>query len=113
MQDYVGNKEYMYSAHHMCLQCGESVPELEPRSFSFNSPIGACKKCHGLGMIHEWPWADNDPKMHGKKEYPDFFGPKYATEHTCRECYGKRLNKYALAVTIGDENIFDVCAIIN
>jgi len=104
----VGDKEYMYSAHHMCLQCGTSVPELEPRSFSFNSPVGACNTCHGLGMTHEWPWSDNDPEA-WKKDYPGFFGPKYAKELTCRGCLGKRLNRYALAVTIGGKNIFDVC----
>ncbi len=32
-----------------CLNCGTSMPELEPRIFSFNSPHGACRRCHGLG----------------------------------------------------------------
>jgi excinuclease ABC subunit A len=32
-----------------CPDCGESMPEIEPRSFSFNSPYGACETCHGLG----------------------------------------------------------------
>lgn len=104
----VGDKSYLYSSHKMCLKCAKSVPELEPRSFSFNSPIGACNECHGLGTIHEWPWADNDPDK-WKAEYPEFFGDKYATEHTCASCNGKRLNKIALAVTIGNSNIFDLC----
>lgn len=104
----VGDKEFLYSSHKMCLRCAKSVPELEPRFFSFNSPIGACKNCNGLGKIHEWPWAANDPQS-WKEDYPDFFGNKYATEHTCSACNGKRLNPFALAVTIGDRNIFDVC----
>jgi excinuclease ABC subunit A len=104
----VGAKNYLYSSHKMCLQCAKSVPELEPRVFSFNSPIGACDNCHGLGSIHEWPWKDSDPDA-WKAEYPEFFGDKYATEHTCSSCHGKRLNKIALAVTIGNRNIFDVC----
>ena len=33
-----------------CLNCGTSIPELEPRIFSFNSPHGACERCHGLGF---------------------------------------------------------------
>ena len=33
-----------------CLSCGTSIPELEPRIFSFNSPHGACERCHGLGF---------------------------------------------------------------
>ena len=89
------------------LQCAVSIPELEPRFFSFNSPIGACEKCHGLGIIHEWPWNAGDPDA-WKAKYPDFFGNKYAQEQTCSACYGKRLNKIALAVTLGDEDIYDL-----
>lgn len=103
----VGEKEYLYSSSSMCLKCAKSVPELEPRFFSFNSPIGACDKCHGLGAIHEWPWGEGDPNA-WKAEYPQFFGDKYATESTCTKCNGKRLNKFALAVTIGGKNIYDV-----
>ena len=33
-----------------CLECGTSMPELEPRIFSFNSPHGCCQRCHGLGF---------------------------------------------------------------
>lgn len=103
----VGNKIDIYSSSRMCVGCNKSIPEMEPRFFSFNSPIGACKKCHGLGAIHQWPWA-KDSKDSWKEKYPDFFGPKYATEKTCKECNGKRLNKHALAVLIGDKNIYDL-----
>ena len=37
----------------MCLHCGTSMPELEPRMFSFNSPHGACPRCTGLGSQME------------------------------------------------------------
>ena len=104
----VGQREYLYSSDKVCLQCAESIPELEPRSFSFNSPIGACDNCHGLGIVHEWPWKAGS-KDSWKERYPDFFGNKYATKLTCHKCFGKRLNKIALAVTIGDKNIFDLC----
>ncbi len=40
----------LYSEHHACPDCGVSLPELEPRLFSFNSPYGACPECDGLGM---------------------------------------------------------------
>ena len=103
----VGEQEYMYSSHRMCLRCAESMPELEPRFFSFNSPIGACEHCHGIGIIHEWPWEEGDSES-WKEKYPDHFG-HHAKQHTCSQCHGKRLNKYALAVTIGGKNIFDVC----
>ncbi len=105
----VGTDIFMYSSHRMCIHCHESLPELEPRFFSFNSPIGACASCHGLGSIHEWPWKEGS-KDSWKEKYPDFFGPKYAKESTCSECHGKRLNKHALAVKVGGENIYDLCA---
>jgi excinuclease ABC subunit A len=40
----------MFSEQFACLNCGTSIPELEPRIFSFNSPHGACDRCHGLGF---------------------------------------------------------------
>ncbi len=45
----VGGAEQVYSENLACADCGVSVPQLEPRSFSFNSPYGACPECHGLG----------------------------------------------------------------
>jgi len=45
----VGGEERLYSQELACTECGASVPQLEPRSFSFNSPYGACAACHGLG----------------------------------------------------------------
>jgi excinuclease ABC subunit A len=39
-----------FSERFACLNCGTSIPELEPRIFSFNSPHGACERCHGLGF---------------------------------------------------------------
>src|SRR3712207_4526758 len=42
-----------YSERFMCLHCGTSMPELEPRRFSFNSPHGACPRCTGLGSQME------------------------------------------------------------
>ncbi|MCL2387288.1 MAG: excinuclease ABC subunit UvrA [Defluviitaleaceae bacterium] len=39
-----------YSQHFSCADCGVSLPELEPRMFSFNNPAGACSDCAGLGM---------------------------------------------------------------
>jgi excinuclease ABC subunit A len=45
----VNGEEKLYSQKLACPDCGASVPQLEPRSFSFNSPFGACETCHGLG----------------------------------------------------------------
>ena len=40
----------LFSERFACLNCGHSMPELEPRIFSFNSPHGCCPQCHGLGF---------------------------------------------------------------
>ncbi len=45
----VNGEERMYSQKLACPNCGASVQEIEPRSFSFNSPFGACETCTGLG----------------------------------------------------------------
>ncbi|HLH41057.1 MAG TPA: excinuclease ABC subunit UvrA [Bryobacteraceae bacterium] len=45
----VNGAERLYSQKLACPDCGASVPQLEPRSFSFNSPFGACQTCSGLG----------------------------------------------------------------
>ncbi|HSG49751.1 MAG TPA: excinuclease ABC subunit UvrA [Longimicrobiales bacterium] len=44
---------HLYSEHYACASCGTSLPELEPRQFSFNSPYGACEACGGLGTRKE------------------------------------------------------------
>ena len=46
----LNNEEKLLSEHHTCKYCGFSVPHLEPRLFSFNSPMGCCPDCHGLGL---------------------------------------------------------------
>jgi excinuclease ABC subunit A len=43
----------LYSEHFSCVHCGLNLPEIEPRTFSFNSPHGACPTCSGLGVIME------------------------------------------------------------
>ncbi len=55
----VDGDERLYSRKLACTECGSSVPELEPRSFSFNSPYGACETCSGLGST----WAFNADKI--------------------------------------------------
>ncbi|MDT8341972.1 MAG: excinuclease ABC subunit UvrA [Longimicrobiales bacterium] len=44
---------HLFSEHYACASCGMSLPELEPRQFSFNSPYGACEACGGLGTRKE------------------------------------------------------------
>ncbi len=46
-----GGREHLFSAKFACPVCSYAIPELEPRLFSFNNPIGACPRCDGLGEI--------------------------------------------------------------
>ncbi|MEA3192378.1 MAG: excinuclease subunit [Betaproteobacteria bacterium] len=55
-------KEHLFSAKFACPLCDYAIPELEPRLFSFNNPMGACPRCDGLGSI-------------------DFFDPKRIVAH--------------------------------
>ncbi|MDD4899985.1 MAG: excinuclease ABC subunit UvrA, partial [Candidatus Omnitrophica bacterium] len=48
------NKEMVFSELYACAKCGISYAEVEPRSFSFNSPFGACPECNGLGTKLEF-----------------------------------------------------------
>jgi excinuclease ABC subunit A len=48
--ELVEGETLLFSEKFACLSCGTSIPELEPRIFSFNSPHGACERCHGLGF---------------------------------------------------------------
>jgi excinuclease ABC subunit A len=93
----VGKKEHLYSSSSMCLTCATSFPELEPRLFSFNSPIGACKYCHGLGLVYDSRYAEYEHYRYGDDK-----------AKTCRSCNGQRLNEHALAVRIGDKNIWQI-----
>jgi len=45
----IGGEEILMSENYACIHCNYSIPELEPRIFSFNSPYGACPDCKGLG----------------------------------------------------------------
>ncbi len=93
----VGQEHYVYSSQRMCIPCARSFGEIEPRLFSFNSPVGACKKCHGLGILFVAPtrplWHKRDEQEHA--------------EATCTECNGRRLSALPLSVTVGGLNIYE------
>jgi excinuclease ABC subunit A len=52
--DVAGQEEMLFSEHFACTVCGISLEEIAPRTFSFNSPYGACPTCHGLGTQTEF-----------------------------------------------------------
>mgnify|MGYP001469393764 CR=1 FL=1 len=49
----IDGDEKLYSERMACINCGINIAQLEPRSFSFNSAYGACKRCQGLGTVME------------------------------------------------------------
>ena len=86
--------EIPFSLKLLCPECGLDLPELEPRNFSFNSPYGACSRCHGLGYlttVDEW-------------------GDIELTDEVCPACQGSRLKKESLSVRVGGRNISELAA---
>ena len=82
----VNGEERLYSQKLACTECGASIPQLEPRSFSFNSPYGACEECHGLGST----WAFDAAKVVADpgKPLPEGLGPAAGStqmEHRLKE----------------------------
>jgi len=81
--DIIGQRELLFSEQNACPHCGLSFPELTPQMFSFNSPLGMCMTCNGLGQkvefdpalfvapdksIHDGgviPWGELRKKRHG------------------------------------------------
>jgi len=88
-------KDHFYSLNLLCPYCDISLPELEPRTFSFNSPYGACPVCHGIGfqtVLDEW-------------------GEVELTDEVCPECEGSRLRSESLAVKVGQRNIHELSSL--
>ncbi|MEX2121501.1 MAG: excinuclease ABC subunit UvrA [Pirellulales bacterium] len=90
-------QEELFSTEHACPRCKISYEELEPRTFSFNSPYGACPKCEGLGSLESF-----DPEL----EAADL-----AAESPCPECGGARLRPEARAVRLGGKAIHEITAL--
>lgn len=90
-----------YVSSQICLDCVLPFPILEPRLFSFNSPLGACSQCNGLGIEFVWGSHSNSISQNDLED---------ATFATCSSCQGSRLNKTALSVIIKDKNIHELCS---
>jgi excinuclease ABC subunit A len=71
----VDGEEKLYSERMACVICGINVPPLEPRSFSFNSAYGACKRCHGLGTVLEVDPSKLIPDTAEPADKLSFMGP--------------------------------------
>lgn len=90
-----------YSRRLMCPTTGIAYREPAPHTFSFNSPIGACPCCKGLGVLG---WHD-DKRSDDAADADDTDGLRI-----CPECGGTRLNPEALAFRIANHNIAELAA---
>lgn len=93
-----------------CPQCGESFPEPEPSSFSFNSPRGWCPVCRGHGRIADVKFDSEkaNSQLEAELNYDRDLERTAAREETsclCPACHGSRLNPFALGVTLQGRNI--------
>ncbi len=77
-------QDRMYSTRFACVGCGVSLMEIEPRTFSFNSPYGACSTCHGFGHMPDQP------------------------DVQCKTCNGQRLRKESLAIRLQGLSIAEI-----
>lgn len=92
------NKNLFFNESLACPQCGKGFPEMAPRLFSFNSPVGACKECHGLGYLRDEEEDDD-------ADEPESLNIEAVT---CGECNGTRLNKEARSVKLNGRSISDL-----
>jgi excinuclease ABC subunit A len=107
----------LYSENFACPNCNISLPEIEPRLFSFNSPQGACSECKGLGSkfqidrskFPEWRAKMMESRYvnSGSDTIRDEL-EKFMTKTECHFCHGARLNQDALSVHILGQNIYQI-----
>jgi excinuclease ABC subunit A len=83
-RDQEAAQEFLFSTRYACVECGVNIAEIEPRTFSFNSPYGACPVCEGFGV--------------SSKE----------SRTPCPSCHGARLKKESLAIRFESKNVNDM-----
>lgn len=105
----------LFSQSFACPVCNISLPDIEPRSFSFNTPYGACPECDGLGTI-----LSADPEA--EEKIPNLLNRYLETDNeavrkrlspfiitsVCPSCNGQKLNKVSRGVTVDNKNITEI-----
>src|SRR4051812_34768839 len=116
-------QERLLNTRYACPRCGTSIGEIEPRTFSFNSPYGACSTCHGLGIITADGVAGGESARGGRAPSRDTTGGSAAprpqapdsapkdTADVCPDCHGTRLRPEARACRLGELGIHDITAL--
>jgi len=111
----------LFSRRFSCPVCRISLPPIQPRMFSFNSPLGACSRCRGIGSIMKVDERYVSSDALAKRLEDQFFNTQSTVvrkkleslmiKEICPECAGKRLNKEALSVLVDNKNIGQVSAL--
>ena len=104
--------ETLMSERFACPDCQVSYPAPEPRTFSFNSPMGACPKCNGLGIDPAAPRAmPRMPRRPAKRSPRPWLIPREVTADNspCPDCQGARLRKESLHYKLHEQNIAQLC----
>ena len=110
-----GKDKTLFSQSFACPVCNISLPDIEPRSFSFNTPYGACPECDGLGII-----LSADPEA--EEKIPNLLNRYLETDNeavrkrlspfiitsVCPSCNGQKLNKVSRSVTVAGKNISEI-----
>jgi excinuclease ABC subunit A len=114
-------QERLLNTRYACPKCQTSVGEIEPRTFSFNSPYGACSKCHGLGVITESNGvagvesaaADQSPARGAAGGSPSARPQPPAAQESavCPDCKGTRLRAEARGCRLGGLAIYEITAL--
>jgi len=110
-----GKEKTLFSQSFACPVCNISLPDIEPRSFSFNTPYGACPECDGLGTI-----LSADPEA--EEKIPNLLNRYLETDNeavrkrlspfiitsVCPSCGGQKLNNVSRGVTVAGKNIAEI-----
>jgi excinuclease ABC subunit A len=114
--------DHLFSQKFACPVCNLSLPEIEPRSFSFNSPHGACPTCSGIGTLLsvdeglasslglfpkelEWRYWHTDSEMIRQRI------ERFMKKEICPDCQGMRLKPEVLSITIDGKSIAQVASL--
>ncbi len=113
-------QDSLFSKNFACPVCNISLPEIEPRMFSFNSPQGACEECDGIGVKLKIDANKVSPYRASMLEAQYYRTSsdairqeieKLMVRESCLACNGRRLNKQALSITINNSSIADISAL--
>jgi len=105
-------QDRLYSTEHACPLCKLSYEELEPRTFSFNSPYGACPECEGLGRsLAVDPAAVEESPQSNRNDSAEERAEPSLGQLVCPACKGARLRPEARSVRVGGRAIHELTAL--